>query len=87
MFDYLKSKLEEHGWLLLSLEATMILGAIIGSSILAMNIDISKWGYVFFTLSSAAGIYVGVKRGVISLTLLNFYFTLINVTGVYRWFV
>jgi hypothetical protein len=86
MFDYISSKIKEHGWLLLSLEAVMVLGAIIGSTILAMNVDVSKWGYVFFTMSSAAGLYVGVKRGVISLTLLNLYFTIINVTGVYRWF-
>jgi len=87
MFEYLKAKLKEHGWLLLSMEATMILGALIGSTVLAMNIDVSKWGYVFFTLSSASGVYVGVKRGVLSLTLLNICFTLINVAGVYRWFV
>lgn len=67
------------------LEAMMIGCAIVGSTILAMNVDISKFGYVFFTLSSVSGIYVGVKRSVLSLTLLNLYFTIVNMVGVFRW--
>jgi hypothetical protein len=85
MNSFIKKKIKEHGFWLLLWETVMVLGAIIGSTILAMNVDISKWGYAFFLLSSSAGIYVGVYRHVISLTMLNVFFTIVNGVGVYRW--
>lgn len=66
-------------------EFVMIVGAIVGSTMLAANADFSKWGYTFFTISSMAGIYVGIIRKTNSLTLLNGYFTIVNIAGVYRW--
>jgi len=66
-------------------EAVMIVGAIVGSTMLAANADFSKWGYAFFTISSAFGVYVGFQRKANSLTLLNGYFTIVNIAGVYRW--
>jgi len=82
----IKDKVKEHGLLLITVEAIMVMSAIVGSSILALNIDISKWGYVLFTISSMAGIFVGIKRHVLSLTMLNIYFTIVNITGTFRWF-
>ena len=73
--------------LLFACEVAMVVGAIVGSSILALNVPISKWGYLAFLLSSSSGIFVGVKTGVKSLTILNVYFTIINTIGVYRWII
>lgn len=70
---------------LFAAEVLMVLGAVAGSTLLALNIPISKWGYLMFLISSVSGLYVGWKTGVKSLTILNVYFTIINAIGVYRW--
>lgn len=69
-----------------AMEVLMVVGAIAGSGLLAMHIPISKWGYVLFLISSMAGTYVGMKSKIKSLTLLNGYFTIVNIVGVIRWF-
>ena len=71
--------------LLLAAEVVMVGGAIVGSLLIALNIPVSKWGYLLFLLSSMSGIYVGTKTRK-SLTIMNQYFTIVNVIGVYRWF-
>ena len=71
--------------LLFAAEVLMVVGAIVGSTWLALNIPSSKWGYLLFLLSSAPGIYVGLKTGVKSLTITSVYFTIVNAMGVYRW--
>lgn len=71
--------------LLIAAEILMVLGAIAGSTLLALNIPASKWGYMLFLFSSSSGIYVGLKTKVNSLTILNLYFTIVNAMGVYRW--
>lgn len=73
--------------ILLFAEIVMVLGAILGSTILAMNVPESKWGYILFLVSSSFGIYVGAKTKVNSLTILNGYFTIVNAMGVYRWII
>lgn len=71
---------------LIIMETLMVAGAIIGSTMLAMNIDASKWGYIFFLVSSISGVYVGLKTRVNSLTIMSVYFSVINSIGTYRWF-
>jgi nicotinamide riboside transporter PnuC len=73
--------------ILLIAEVLMVAGAILGSMLLSLNIDASKWGYVLFLISSVSSIYVGQKKNVLSLTLMSISFTIINMVGVYRWFV
>lgn len=77
-------KFPKNKWLFAA-EVLMVVGAIAGSTLLALNIPTSKWGYVLFLMSSAPGIYVGLKTGVKSLTITSVYFTIINAIGVYRW--
>jgi nicotinamide riboside transporter PnuC len=68
------------------LEYVMFLGAVVGSLLLASNSDYSKIGYIFFTVSSIAGIFVSYKFGVKSMMWTQIYFTLINLYGIMNWY-
>lgn len=63
----------------------MLAGGIQGSLLLALAIPESKWGYLLFLIGSIAGVQVGRMTKIKSLTILNFYFTIVNGIGVYRW--
>lgn len=72
-------------WFLWFIETVMVACAVLGSSALALNLDISKWGFIFFTVSSLSGIYVSWYKKINSMIVLNVYFSVINLVGVYRW--
>ncbi len=65
--------------------SAMVVFAVIGSTLLAINTDFSKFGYIFFLISSSFGVIEGKKLKSNSLLLMSAYFTIINATGVYRW--
>jgi hypothetical protein len=65
----------------------MVLGAIVGSTLLALNVDASKWGYLFFLASSIAGIKEAYDKNVLSLGFMSFYFVIVNTIGVFRWII
>jgi hypothetical protein len=67
-------------------ETLAVLGAIIGSSIIALNLGHNQYGYVSFMISGAAQFYL-LKDTNVSKTILlinGFYFT-INIVGLYNY--
>lgn len=74
--------------MLLALDALSVLGSIVGSLLLALNLpDWSKWAYVFFILGTSASILIMLRSNVRrSQVLINFWFLGVNVFGLVRWF-
>ena len=66
-------------------ECVMICGAIVGSALLAMNTDYSKYGYIMFMASSLSGMYVAREHSVQSMFLLQSIFTVVNAIGICCW--
>ncbi len=59
---------------------------IIGGILVALNFEWSKFGYVFFIISSISWMIRGVKIKDNALVVLNIFFTFINILGIYQWF-
>ncbi len=59
---------------------------IIGGLLVALNFELSKFGYVFFMVSAISWIIQGSKNNDNSLVLLNAVFVCVNTLGLYRWF-
>jgi nicotinamide riboside transporter PnuC len=60
--------------------------AITGGTLVALNIDISKFGYIFFLMSSVSWFLQAKKNGDSALMIVNVFFFFINILGIYRWF-
>jgi len=75
----LKSSNNYFGWL-------GTITAIIGGTLVALNIDISKFGYIFFLISSVSWFLQAKKNGDNALMIVNIFFFFINILGIYRWF-
>lgn len=58
----------------------------LGAVLLALNIRISPYGYVFFLLSSVCMTVYGIAGQDDKVVLQNGLFTLINLVGLIRWF-
>ena len=58
---------------------------IAGAVLLAMNFDGSKYGFIFFLLSSFALIVFSYRRELTGLLTQQMVFFGINVLGIYRW--
>jgi hypothetical protein len=56
-----------------------------GGVLLAINVPISGWGFVFFAVSSAAWVVAGYVMHVKSLIAVNTVLLLINCVGIWRW--
>jgi nicotinamide riboside transporter PnuC len=59
---------------------------IIGAIFVALNFDLSKFGYMFFLISSTTWAYQAHKNKDNALLVINIAFTIINIIGIYRWF-
>ncbi|SFV58683.1 hypothetical protein MNB_SUP05-5-1100 [hydrothermal vent metagenome] len=59
---------------------------IIGGLLLALNISISHFGFLFFLTSASSWIIQGLKNKDKALILLNVFFIFIDLIGIYRWF-
>jgi hypothetical protein len=69
-----------------AISAISFWGAIIGALLLALNVPISGWGYVFFLLANIASVYIMRRdNGPRVITWQIYAFTLINVVGFIRW--
>lgn len=58
---------------------------IVGATLVALNIKISSWGFVFFLFSNVAWIAFALLTSVHSLSTQHFYFSLTSLLGIYRW--
>ena len=67
-------------------DGLLVSGAMIASILLALNNDYSKWAYVFFIISSLGGMYVGYYHKIKSIFIIQAFYVLIDVIGVWRWF-
>jgi nicotinamide riboside transporter PnuC len=63
------------------------LTGIAGAILLALNFEWSKYGYVFFLLSSMALIYFSYQRELKGLLTQQLVFLGINLLGLYRWLI
>jgi nicotinamide riboside transporter PnuC len=59
---------------------------IIGGLLVALNFELSKFGYIFFMVSAISWIVQGAKNHDNSLVLLNTVFVCVNMLGIYHWF-
>ena len=59
--------------------------AISAALILALNIEISGWGFIIYAVSNFAWIYAAISRGNRPLLWMNGVFLLINIIGISRW--
>jgi len=75
----LKSSNNFFGWL-------GTITAITGGTLVALNIDISKFGYIFFLVSSVSWFFQAKRNGDNALMIVNIFFFFINILGIYRWF-
>jgi len=68
------------------LEQVSLWGAIIGASLLAMNVAISGWAYIPFLFSNIAGVYLLNQSNASKvLKWQMLFFIVINVVGIARW--
>ena len=55
--------------------------------LLALNIPISAWAYVFYLLSSILLLIWGLREQAHGVAFQNFVFIAINLLGIYRWLI
>lgn len=68
------------------IEQISLWGAILGSTLLAINISVSGWAYVPFLLSNIASLCVLSRiNAPNALILQNLFFVIINIVGLVRW--
>ena len=60
--------------------------AITGGTLVALNIDISKFGYIFFLVSSMSWFTQAKENNDNALMIVNIFFFFINILGLFRWF-
>ena len=59
---------------------------IIGALLIAFNFEYSKFGYLFFLVSSTTWGLQGYKNKDSALMVINIVFTGVNIIGIIRWF-
>jgi hypothetical protein len=68
------------------LEIVAFGGAVIGSSLIANNNDLSKFGFVFFLVGGIASAYLLIKsNSPKALLYIQIYFGFVNAWGIYKW--
>jgi len=60
--------------------------AIIAAILVASNTELTKWGFVIFTVASVLWIAAGLADRIYSLATLNAVLLVVNLVGVWRWF-
>lgn len=68
-----------------SIKWTGTIAGIIGAVFLALNIQESGWGFIFFLVSSVAWTWVGIRTKDHALTALQGVFVGIDMLGIVRW--
>lgn len=63
------------------------LTGVFGALILALNIPVSGWGWVLFTISSISWTIAGLVLKDMSLVVLQAAFVVVDVIGVWRWLI
>ena len=63
------------------------LTGVAGAFVLALNIPISGWGWVLFTLSSVSWTIAGLVLKDMSLAVLQAAFVVVDVIGIWRWLI
>jgi nicotinamide riboside transporter PnuC len=64
---------------------TGVAAGVVGATLIALNIGIVEYGYIFFLVSSLLWMAVGVTQRERSLVVLQLAFTIVNILGLYRW--
>ena len=60
---------------------------VLGALVLALNIPVSGWGWVLFTISSVSWTIAGLGLRDMSLVVLQGTFIFVDVLGVWRWLI
>jgi len=60
---------------------------VVGALVLALNIPVSGWGWVLFTISSISWTIAGLVLKDMSLVVLQAAFVVVDVIGVWRWLI
>lgn len=71
--------------MLSSIKWTGTVAGIIGAAFLALNVQESGWGFIFFLVSSVAWLVVGIRTRDHALSALQGVFVGIDVLGIVRW--
>jgi len=58
---------------------------IFGAILVSLNFEYSKYGYVLFTISSFAWVYISISKKDNALLFMQLVFTVINIIGLYQW--
>ncbi len=58
---------------------------IIGSALLALNVNVSGYGFLFYLVSNAFFIFFGLKTRSYGILTLQCVYTVTSVVGIYRW--
>ncbi|CAA6821146.1 MAG: Unknown protein [uncultured Thiotrichaceae bacterium] len=61
--------------------------AVSAAILLAINIPISGWAYVFYLVSSVLLMWWGFRRKAYGIAMQNVVFIVINIIGIYRWLI
>jgi nicotinamide riboside transporter PnuC len=59
---------------------------IIGALLIAFNFELSKFGYLFFLVSSTTWLVQAKQNNDKALMLINIVFTVVNIIGIINWF-
>ena len=59
---------------------------IFSGTVLALNIDISRWGFVTFAIAHILLVVVFTKLKDYPMLLQNAFFIIVDAIGIYRWF-
>ena len=59
---------------------------VIGALAIALNLEISKYGYFLFLISSLSSLGIGHLTKLRSVVILGYMYTFTNLIGIYRWF-
>lgn len=70
----------------LILEWLGCLTGVIGSALLASNTSMSRWGFVWYLVSNVCWIAYAVSSSAWGLLTMQFFFTVVSLFGVVRWF-
>lgn len=70
---------------LLDVEYTSTAAGIVGALLIAVNLNVVAWGYVFFLVSSLGWFLVACSKREPALAILNIVFMAVNLLGLYRW--
>jgi nicotinamide riboside transporter PnuC len=69
-----------------TLEIIGSISGVLGAVLIASNTDATKYGFILFTISSAAFAWMGWRKGMYPFFTTQMIFQAINVIGIYRWF-